>query len=102
MIPKARLACGRRTKSVLKTVGLGLVVVAGAAALLGYRQHAANQRQARDVRDALEAAADPSPPLYDPAMVADLPEVARRYFARASPARRSTASCAWRWRAPSC
>ena len=82
MIPRARPGSGRTTRTVIKAVGLGLVVVAGAAALLGYRQHADDQRQAREVWAALEASADPSPPLYHPAMVADLPEIARRYFAR--------------------
>jgi hypothetical protein len=83
MTSRLRRASSRRAVAVLKAAGLGLAVVAGVAALLGHRQHSADQRQARDVWEALEASAEPSPPLYDTETVADLPEIARRYFARA-------------------
>jgi len=59
---------------------LTLLLLAGAG--LGLWVHSRDQAQARAVWAALEAAREADPPRYDPAMVADLPEVAQRYFFR--------------------
>lgn len=67
----------------LKLLLLALVGLLIAAAALGLALNARDRAQAARVWAALEAGRDPAPPVYDPAMVADLPEVARRYFARA-------------------
>jgi hypothetical protein len=83
MLSQTRRATGGRTKSVLKPAAFGLVLIAGAAGALGFWLHAADRRQAQQVWEALEAAADSNPPPYDPQMVADLPEIARRYFEHA-------------------
>jgi len=67
----------------LKIVLLALAGLLIAAAALGLWVNARDRAQAARVWAALEAAREPEPPAYDPAMVADLPEVAQRYFARA-------------------
>jgi len=66
-------------KIVLVTVAALLV----AAMALGLWVHARDRAQMRAVWAALEAAREADPPRYDPAMTAELPEVAQRYFARA-------------------
>ncbi len=60
---------------------LALCLVVGIA--LGLWVHARDRAQAARVWTALERAIEADPPRYDPAMVAQLPEVAQRYFARA-------------------
>jgi hypothetical protein len=65
MLSQTRRAAGGRTTSLLKPAALGLVLVAGAAGPLGYALHAADRRQAQEVWEALKAAADANPPLYD-------------------------------------
>ena len=65
---------------------IALLVVATvlvAAVALGLWVQSRDSAQAARVWDALEAARAVDPPRYDPAMLADLPEVAQRYFARA-------------------
>ncbi len=53
------------------------------AVALGLWVHSRDRAQMRSVWAALEGSSEADPPRYDPAMVADLPEVAQRYFARA-------------------
>jgi hypothetical protein len=60
---------------------LAAVLAAGAA--LGIRVNSRDRAQAARVWAALKAGREAEPPLYDPTMVADLPEVAQRYFALA-------------------
>ena len=67
----------------LKILLLALLVVVVAGVSLGLWFHSRDQTQMRAVWAALEATRESAPARYDPAMVADLPEVARRYFARA-------------------
>jgi hypothetical protein len=67
----------------LKIVLLALAALLVAAAALGLWVHSRDRAQAARVWAALEGAREAEPTRYDPAMVAELPEVARRYFARA-------------------
>jgi len=67
----------------LKIVLLALAGLLIAAAALGLWVNSRDRAQAARVWAALEAAREADPPRYDPAMVAELPEVAQRYFARA-------------------
>ena len=69
--------------SLLKLLLLALAALLVAAVALGLWVQARDRAQARAVWQALEGARAADPPRYDPAMVADLPEVAQRYFARA-------------------
>jgi hypothetical protein len=69
--------------NILKIAALALLALILAAAALGAWVNGRDRAQARAVWAALEAARETAPPSYDPAMVADLPEVAQRYFARA-------------------
>lgn len=88
--------------TLLKLVALAALALVAGAAALGLALNARDRAQAARVWAALEAGRDPAPPAFDPAMVADLPEVARRYFAHAiAPARPCTAPSGWRWRAAS-
>ena len=68
--------------SALKIALIALLALMAAALALGLWVHARDRAQAARVWSALEAS-PPDPPRYDPGMVADLPEVAQRYFARA-------------------
>jgi len=69
--------------TILKIILLGLFTLLLVGAALGLWVHSRDQAQMRGVWAALENAREPDPPRYDPVMVADLPEVAQRYFARA-------------------
>ena len=69
--------------TLLKILLLALAALVIAGIALGLWVHSRDQAQAARVWAALEAAREADPPPYDPAMVADLPEVAQRYFARA-------------------
>jgi len=69
--------------TLLKILLLALFMLLLAGIALGLWAHSRDQAQMRTVWAALEAARETDPPRYDPAMVADLPEVAQRYFARA-------------------
>lgn len=69
--------------TIFKIILLVLAALLLAAVALGLWVHSRDQAQAARVWTALEAAREADPPPYDPAMVADLPEVAQRYFARA-------------------
>ncbi len=62
-------------------LALAALLLAGAA--LGTWVHSRDKAQMRAVWAALEDAGAADPPRYDPAMVADLPEIAQRYFSRA-------------------
>jgi len=69
--------------TLFKILFLSLTLILLAAIALGLWVHSRDKAQAERVWAALEAARDADPLTYDPAMVADLPEIARRYFARA-------------------
>ncbi|MCC5987870.1 MAG: hypothetical protein JJT95_09325 [Pararhodobacter sp.] len=69
--------------TVLKIILLALAALLLAGAALGLWVHSRDQAQMRAVWAALEGAREGDPTVYDPAMVADLPEIAQRYFARA-------------------
>lgn len=69
--------------TVFKFILLALVALLLAAIAFGFWVHARDRAQARTVWAALEDAREIEPQHYDPAMVAELPEIARRYFARA-------------------
>jgi hypothetical protein len=69
--------------TLLKIVALALLTAVIAGAMFGALIHSRDRAQARAVWDALDAAREADPPAYDQALVADLPEVAQRYFARA-------------------
>lgn len=68
---------------MLKALAVGVMGAVALAAALGAWVNSRDRAQAARVWAALEQTATPAPPAYDPAMVADLPEVAQRYFARA-------------------
>ena len=67
----------------LKILLLAFAALLLAAVALGLWVHSRDRAQAERVWAALEARREADPPRYDPAMVAGLPEVAQRYFARA-------------------
>ena len=69
--------------TIFKIMLLVLAALMVAAVVLGLWVHSRDQAQAARVWAALEGAREADPPRYDPAMVAGLPEVAQRYFARA-------------------
>lgn len=69
--------------TILKIILLALATLLIAAVVLGLWVHSRDQAQAGRVWAALEAAREADPPRFDPAMTAELPEVAQRYFARA-------------------
>ena len=69
--------------TVLKTVGW-IVLIAGATGILtGLWTSGRDARNTETVRDALQKQRESVPMSYDPAMVADLPEIGQRYFASA-------------------
>ena len=69
--------------SLAKSLLLALPLLLLAAAVLALAVNARDRAEARRVEVTLAALAQPDPPRFDPAMTADLPEVAQRYFARA-------------------
>lgn len=69
--------------TLLKIILLTVAALLLAAMAFCLWVHSRDRAQARAVWAALEAVRETDPPRYDPAMVADLPEVAQRYFARA-------------------
>jgi len=69
--------------TILKSLAGLLLLALAAAAVAGRRLHARDSAQRQAVWDALGALREPAPPRFDSAMVADLPEVARRYLTRA-------------------
>lgn len=69
--------------TIFRIILLSLLVLLLATIALGLWVHSRDQAQVRRVRAALEQTHEAAPPRYDPAMVADLPEIAQRYFARA-------------------
>ena len=68
---------------LLKFSLLGLAAILIAAITLGMWVHSSDRAQAERVWSLLEAKREAAPLRYDPAMVADLPDIAQRYFARA-------------------
>ena len=68
---------------LLKFSLLGLAAILIAAITLGMWVHSGDRAQAERVWSLLEAKREAAPLRYDPAMVADLPDIAQRYFARA-------------------
>lgn len=68
---------------MLKTLGIGALLALGTAMVTGWAVHRGDVAQAERVWAALDAGREAEPPRFDPAMVADLPPVARRYFGRA-------------------
>ncbi len=68
---------------LLKLMGIAVPLIAVAAAIAAMMLHAGDRRQADNVRAALTALRDENPPRFHPDMIADLPEIAQRYFARA-------------------
>jgi hypothetical protein len=69
--------------TIAKIIVLILAGLLIAAVAYGLWVHSRDRAQMRGVWAALEAAREADPPRYDPAMVAALPEVAQRFFARA-------------------
>ena len=69
--------------TLLKIILFTLAALLIVAAALGLWVHSRDRAQAARIWAALEAARAADPTRYDPAMVADLPEIAQRYFARA-------------------
>jgi hypothetical protein len=68
---------------MLKPVGTAALVALAGAAALGLWVRGRDVAQRDRVWAALLAGREAQPPVYDPAMVAGLPPVAQRYFARA-------------------
>ena len=68
---------------VLKTVGWVAVVAGGTGIAMGLWTSARDARNAQTVWDALLEQRELAPVSFDPAMVADLPEIGQRYFAGA-------------------
>ncbi len=67
----------------IRLIGLTIVIALLAAAVIGAFLHSRDRAHAQSVWSGLQEAREAEPLRYDPAMVADLPEVAQRYFARA-------------------
>ena len=68
--------------TLFKIILLAVAALLLAAMALGLWVHSRDRAQARAAWVTLEAVRETDPPRYDPAMVADLPEVAQRFFAR--------------------
>ncbi|MFP4077275.1 MAG: hypothetical protein ACLFTD_12475, partial [Halochromatium sp.] len=68
---------------LLTTVGLVVLLTAVTGLSMGRWKSGRDTRHAQAVWDALLAQRDSVPPSYDPALVADLPEIGQRYFANA-------------------
>lgn len=68
---------------MLKAVGIGALLALGTAVAAGWAVHRSDVAQAERVWAALEAGRGAEPPRFDLKMVAGLPPVAQRFFARA-------------------
>jgi len=68
---------------VLQGIAVALGVALAAAVAVGLVLRQSDRRTDDRVWRALDARRDPAPALYDPAMIAGLPDIAHRYFARA-------------------
>ena len=66
-----------------KVFGITALLGLGATLVTGWTVHRGDVAQAERVWVALDAARETRPARFDPSMVADLPPVAQRYFARA-------------------
>lgn len=73
----------RRWGKVLGLILIVILVVAGAAAAFAHAAYRQRMAEAEQAWAAIAAAAPQSGETFDPAMVADLPEVAQRYFTHA-------------------
>jgi hypothetical protein len=68
---------------MLKALGIGALLALGTAMAVGWAVHRGDVAQAERVWVALKAGREAQPLRFHPSMVADLPPVAQRYFARA-------------------
>lgn len=68
---------------LMKFLGIAALALLGAAVLVARWHHARDQAGVAAVWDSLSASREPGPARFDPAMVAGLPPLAQRYFARA-------------------
>ncbi|WP_019612009.1 DUF6544 family protein [Thioalkalivibrio sp. AKL7] len=69
--------------TLLKTVGWVVLIAGMTGSAMGLWTSARDARNTQVVWDALLDQREPRPASYDPDMVADLPEIAQRYFASA-------------------
>lgn len=69
--------------TLLKIVLLSGVALAALGVVIGLWVHSRDQAEMRAVWASLESARKADPPRFDPAEIADLPEVAQRYLSRA-------------------
>jgi uncharacterized membrane protein len=70
-------------RALLKTVGRVVLIGGMTGIAMGLWTSARDARSAQMVWDALLEQRELAPVSYDPAMVADMPEIGQRYFANA-------------------